>query len=210
MSSDLDEFRNQLPAYLSAADQEKLFGELKRIVSGEDISYYLSDYQNEFINDMLQGDGWRGFRFFDFATDSWRTIRGIIISNSCDIDPSNPRDTPSRVSFVPIVRLSNYINILREAGVSTTKIDAKVASIRSQKTTNVFFLPKHSPLDDEYIARLDEICSMPVLLYKKSTDKKIFTLSNTGFYMFVLKLSIHFCRLQEKINRSSTSGPAAA
>jgi hypothetical protein len=31
----------------------------------------------------------------------------------------------------------------------------------------------------------------------------LFTLSNFGFYLYLLKLSIHFTRIQEKIDRST-------
>ncbi len=33
--------------------------------------------------------------------------------------------------------------------------------------------------------------------------EQLFTLSNTGFYMLVLKLSVYFCRLHEKVNRKN-------
>lgn len=35
----------------------------------------------------------------------------------------------------------------------------------------------------------------------KNQSIKLVTLSQQGFYMFLLKLSIHFCRFQENIAR---------
>ena len=83
-------------------------------------------------------------------------------------------------------------------------IEQKINSIIAQKTSNIFYLPASGALEDDYIIRLDELHSMPFSAHRESPDRqKLFTLSNTGFYMLVLKLSVHFCRFQEKINRSS-------
>jgi hypothetical protein len=54
------------------------------------------------------------------------------------------------------------------------------------------------------MVRLDNIHSIPYTSHlKNSGRKKLFTLSNTGFYMLVFKLSIHFCRLQENVQRGN-------
>ena len=34
-------------------------------------------------------------------------------------------------------------------------------------------------------------------------DQRLFSLSDYGFYMLTFKLSVHFSRIQEKVNRSS-------
>ena len=65
-------------------------------------------------------------------------------------------------------------------------------------------------MEEDHVVRFDEAQSMPVAAHAASSDKeKLFTLSNTGFYMLVLKLSVHFCRLQEKVNRKPTPTAAA-
>ena len=52
---------------------------------------------------------------------------------------------------------------------------------------------------------------MPVAAHVDASDReKLFTLSNTGFYMLVLELSVHFCRLQEKVNRKNAATPTTA
>lgn len=157
---------------------------------------------------MLQGDGWRGFQLFMFESGDRRSVRGIVLSNSCDVDPSNPRDVPARVIFAPLVKLSAYEALLHGSGIDTARVDEKVASIKAQKTTNIFCLPAGGPLEEDCIVRLDDAHSMPVAAQVDAPDReKLFTLSNTGFYMLVLKLSVHFCRLQEKVNRSNVTAP---
>ena len=203
MDLDVESLQQQIPSYLTSEDQRALVHELRAIAGGGTANYFLTDYQDSFRDSMLQGDGWRGFQLFLFDTGERRSVRGLVLSNSCDVDPANPRDYPARISFAPLVKLSAYKTQLDASDISAERVEAKLASIRAQKTTNIFFLPVGGPLREEYVVRFDEIHSMPVTAHTKSSDReKLFTLSNTGFYMLVLKLSVHFCRLQEKVNRS--------
>ncbi len=131
-------------------------------------------------------------------------MRGLVLSNSCDVDPENPRDTPTRVIFAPLVKLSAYRKVLDESGIEATKVEEKIRSIKAQRTTNIFYLPAGGSLNEDYVVRFDEAHSMPIAIHSKTPNRqKLFTLSNTGFYMLVLKLSVHFCRLQEKISRNT-------
>ncbi|MFZ5708815.1 MAG: hypothetical protein ACOY4T_03890 [Pseudomonadota bacterium] len=202
MEFDAESLEKQIPFYLTADDQQVLVRELKAIAGGGAADYLLGEYRDSFKDVMLQGDGWRGFQLFIFESGERRSVRGVVLSNSCDVDPENPRDVPARVIFAPLVKLSAYEALLASSGIDEVKVRAKIASIRAQKTTNVFFLPASGPLAEDYVVRLDEAHSMPVAAHVGSADReKLFTLSNTGFYMLVLKLSVHFCRLQEKVNR---------
>lgn len=202
MTFDVDSLQQQIPFYLTAEDRQVLVDELKAISQGGAAAYLLSPYHDSFQEEMLQGDGWRGFQLFMFDSGDRRSVRGIVLSNSCDVDPSNPRDVPARVVFAPLVKLSVYEGLLRGSGIDTARVDEKVAAIKAQKTTNIFFLPASGPLDEDHVVRLDDAHSMPVAAHAAAGDReKLFTLSNTGFYMLVFKLSVHFCRLQEKVNR---------
>jgi hypothetical protein len=210
MNFDAESLRQQIPYYLAAEDRQVLVEELKAIVSGGTADYFLSRYRDAFKADMLQGDGWRGFQLFLFDTGERRSVRGLVLSNSCDVDPENPREVPARVIFAPLVKLAAYKALLDESGIDTEKVEAKIDSIKAQKTTNIFYLPEGGPLEEDHVVRFDEAQSMPVAAHTASPDKeKLFTLSNTGFYMLVLKLSVHFCRLQEKVNRKPTPTAAA-
>lgn len=202
MNFDVEHLQRHIPHYLTAEDQQTLIRELKAIVGGESADYFLSSYNDQFQAHMLQGDGWRGFQLYLFETGALRSVRGLVLSNSCDVDPANPRDLPARVIFAPLIRLAAYEALLEASDVSADRVAAKIASIRAQKTTNIFFLPAGGPLGEDHVVRLDEAHSMPVPAHAASADRqKLFTLSNTGFYILVLKLSVHFCRLQEKISR---------
>lgn len=202
MNFDAESLQQQIPYYLTAEDRKILVDELKAISQGGTADYFLSPYHDSFKEDMLQGDGWRGFQLFMFDSGERRSVRGLVLSNSCDVDPENPRDVPARLIFAPLVKLSIYEKLLRASGIESNRVDEKVAMIKAQKTTNMFFLPAGGPLDEDYVARLDDAHSMPVAAHTTAEDReKLFTLNNTGFYMLVLKLSVHFCRLHEKVNR---------
>lgn len=51
------------------------------------------------------------------------------------------------------------------------------------------------------MAVLDNVVSIPLDLLVKSKPGKLFCLSQLGFYIFVIKLSIHLTRFQEGIAR---------
>lgn len=209
MNFDAEALQKQIPFYLTAEDQRALVDELKAIAGGGAPEYMLSGYRDSFKEVMLQGDGWRGLQLFLFESGERRSVRGVVLSNSCDVDPENPRDVPGRVIFAPLVKLSEYKALLDGSGIDQEKVGTKIASIRAQKTTNVFFLPASGLLAEDYVVRLDEAHSMPVAAHIKGGEReKLFTLSNTGFYMLVLKLSVHFCRLQEQVNRKSAEAVA--
>ena len=203
MTIDAENLKRQIPYYLTAEDRRVLVDELKAIASGQKVSYILGSFHDNFIDTMLQGDGWRGFQVFSFETGERRSVRGLVLSNSCDIDPDNPRDLPTRIIFVPLVKLSTYQSMLDKSSISIARIKEKIHAIKAQQTTNLFFLPAGGSLKEDYLIRFDEAQSMPRKAHQKCDEReKLFTLSNTGFYMLVFKLSIHFCRLQENISRS--------
>lgn len=205
MNLDIESLQQQIPYYLTSKDRQVLVDELRAISRGGTADYFLSQYRDAFKSDMLQGDGWRGFQLFMFDTGDRRSVRGLVISNSCDVDLNNRRDFPARVIFAPLVKLAAYEAALQQSGVKQRQIDGKLAAIRAQKTSSIFFLPSGGPLADDHVVRLDDAHSMPVAAHSAAKDRtKLFTLSNTGFYMLVLKLSIHFCRLHEKVNRKNT------
>ena len=204
MTFDADSLQQQIPYYLTAEDRRVLVEELETISQGGTASYILSQNQDSFEQDTLQGDGWKGFQLFNFDTGKRRTVKGLILSNSCDIDPANRRDVPARVAFAPLVRLADYENVLLSAGIAKRRVEDKLASIRAQKISNMFFLPADGRLTEDHVVRLDDVHSMPFSAHISTAGrKKLFTLSNTGFYMLILKLSVHFCRLHENLNRNT-------
>lgn len=195
MGITVEDIKEHIPYYLTQEAKEGLIKALKDFP--EKVNYYTTKHQDE----LLQGDGWNNLDIISVETAERKSIKGIILSNSCDISPENSRDVPARIVFAPIVPLSLYENLLT-SGIDPKKVSSKVSSIKLQKVTSLFYLPKGGCLESDHIAVLDDLHTLPVQRFCIKTDReKQFTLSQVGFYLFLLKLSIHFCRFHENVFR---------
>lgn len=188
-----------LPSYLSSTEQRDLYRELKSFP--ENKNFYLP--KASYATDVLQGDGWKGFVAINFETAEKKMVSGIVLSNSCDIDPANKRDHPPNVLFAPIINLEKYTGLLQRSGKAEEDIRNKLADIRSQKTTSIFYLPHSGETISESIVLLDDIHHHPAQHFFRSERSKLFTLNQYAFYIFLIKLSIHLTRLGEKVHRSA-------
>jgi hypothetical protein len=191
-----EDIREHIPYYLT---QEAKNGLVKALNDfREKINYYTAKHQDQ----LLQGDGWNSLDIINIETAERKSIKGIILSNSCDISSENIRDVPAHIVFAPIIPLSLYEDLLARNGVDLEKLSSKVSAIKLQRVTSLFYLPKGGSLESDYIAVLDDLHTVPaVCFYRKPDREKLFTLSQTGFYLFLFKLSIHFCRFHEKVFR---------
>lgn len=192
--------KEHIPPYLTLEQKEALASALERVPEAKE--YYLS---GRYVNEMLQGDCWRNLKIFKFDTGDKRDVPGVILSNSCDISPDNKRAIGPNIVFSPVIKLSKYEQLLRNSGIDPVQIRAKVEAIKNQTVTTIFYLPDAiGGLADEYIVVLDDVHTMPASALRIGTENtKGFTLSNLGFYMFIFKLSINFCRLRENVVRAA-------
>lgn len=189
--------RDQIPYYLTWEQKQGLMKALQSFP--RDIQYYLNKYHDE----VLQGDGWTKLVVFNFDTGERASIKGIVLSNTCDVSPENKRDLPANVLFAPIVSLNSYIELLKKSGVTDNSITSKVTAIKRQEVTTLFYLPASDNLGADHIALLDNVHTMPAKTFASEKGMaKIFTLSDVGFYLFIFKLSVHFCRLHEDVVRA--------
>ncbi len=197
MEISLQSIQDYLPYYLTDEDKKAIAHALDTFPAG--FQYYCSGYEHA----TLQGDGWYGFQVFNFFSGEKAGVYGIVLSNSCDISPENSRNTPIKITFAPLMRLASFKRALHAAGVADQVIESKMASIRRQENTELFYLPALGAEDEDFVAVLSDLHSMPHSVFADSTVmQKRFTLSMYGFYLFLMKLSIHFCRFQEKLDRS--------
>lgn len=208
MTFDADALRQQIPYYLTADPAQKaLLTELKQLINGAKRGYFIPAGHDGYKADMLQGDGWRGFQIFSFNSRSVNASRGIVLSNSCDVSAENARALPPNVTFAPIVKLSKLVERFKAHGLYGEKVASRLNDIKAQRVTNMFYLPADGPLDEDHVALLDDLHSMPIEHHNHIAEK-MFMLSMAGFYLFVFKLSIHFCRLHENVNRTVNVPPA--
>lgn len=202
MTFDADALRQQIPYYLTAAPaQNVLVTELKKLIEGADRGYFIPAGYDGYTAEMLQGDVWRGFQIFSFKSGNVNRARGIVLSNSCDVSAENARVLPPNVIFAPIVKLSKIVERFETHGLDSEKVASRLTAIKAQKVTNMFYLPADGLLDEDYVALLDDLHSMPFEVHRQAAEK-LFTLSMAGFYLFIFKLSVHLCRLHENVNRT--------
>jgi hypothetical protein len=196
-----EQIKQYLPPYLTPEQSRQLYEELSSFP--EQFPYKPNFYLNlsKVEGSMLQGDGLKGFVVIDFFNLQKKEAAGVVISNSCDIDPQNKRNLPVNILFSPIIRLSSHIKLLKKNGISEEKIEDNVNSIRKQRITNIFYLPEIKGGMEEGIILLDNIHRHPLADFINKKTSRLFTLSQFGFYLFLIKLSIHFTRFQENVQR---------
>ncbi|WCD79177.1 hypothetical protein [Pseudomonas sp. TUM22785] len=186
---------DQIPYYLNRESGEGLLKELENYSSATPM------YSTKEHEGILQGDCWTGLRIFNFDAGTQQEIRGIVLSNSCDVDPNNKRDIASKISFSPIIPYSAIEKMIKGA-CSAESAESKLRAIKEQKNTQFMFLPAQGVLSEDYVIWFSDINSIRADAFLRNTNKeKIVTLSMVGFYMFVFKLSIHLCRFHEKVDR---------
>lgn len=193
------------PNELSDPIKGRLKEGLSQFVKGNSGSKIYTDFYSTHKYDyFLQGDLLREIRFpiFDNSTKEYEKLYydAIIISNACDIDSSNQRNVPKRVMVSKLIPLDEFINDIRESGEN---IDIKSISdnIKSQSYSNILYIP-HTNEGIEYIVPFDEVSYIFIdeldNLKNDIEVNRIEVLDYFGFYLFVFKLSFHFCRLPEE------------
>jgi hypothetical protein len=192
-----ENIKDYLPKFLSSSSNEELFSCLKGFPNNIDSRFY-SDYVFNIKDTGIQGDGMEDFLFFNWQNNQMIKSNAMILSNSCDISFENKRTDTPFISYCPMISLAKSIEILKTKGKDISAIEL---SIKKQEVTSMFYLPKGQGLSEDKIAMFDRIQSCPNNDETRLKAKKIFTLSNYGFYLFLLKLSIHFTRIRDGINR---------
>jgi hypothetical protein len=194
----LEEIHRSFPAYLSLERQEGLLQALNSLSPATNLFVEFSPFF------LLQGDVWRGLPIFDFDAKRVRNIRGVILSNSCDISPENDRYLPPKVSIAPIIPVSRYRLILEGEGIPHARIENHLTELRKQAITSMMYLPQNAVLGEEHLVMLSDVHSVP--LTELDADKgpvRLISMNNAGFYLFLFKLTVHFCRMHEGVDREA-------
>ena len=200
-----EELKIYLPKFLSSQSESELFSGLKDFPDNIDSRLYTNHLFDTEI--VCQGDGIKEMLVINFPDSKIGEAPGIIISNTCDISESNTRPFDSRIMYAPIINLAKYENaISKGSSKSDEQLKSHLESIRKQRITQIFYLPKNGNQLDESIVFLDRInnTSIKTINTKNLTNTRLFSLSDYGAYLFLLKLSIHFTRIQDKVERKSS------
>lgn len=186
-----------IPHYLSAPDKRALFSELARWPENRNC-YYVSGEEG-----LLQGDICDGLTVRDFDSGEKKRTRAIVISNSCDIDLTNAGHGLRSIIFSPVITLSRYVDSLKLRGLNQNQIEDTVACLKRQTDAHILFLPGMNAVLEESIVDLDDIHSQPLRTTLNDPPRCRVSLNQYGHYVFLVKLSIHFLRLQEGVSRTA-------
>jgi len=196
-----EDIRKFLPTFLSQGSEDAFIDEMTEFLRhAEDYPHYTDKLRDEPL--IFQGDGLQGLLIVNLPDTATKQGLGIVLSNSCDINPSNKRMFDASLCYAPIFSLPAYLEALRSQ-FPKERVASHERELRRQSITQIFFLPKGGKLANDAIVFLDRIISTANQTIDRSelSDKRLFTLSDFGAWLFTLKLSIHFCRIRDKVDR---------
>jgi hypothetical protein len=195
-----EDIKKYLPQYLSDSDAKQLFSALKDFPNNIDERFY-SNYSLD-DNILYQGDCLKDIPAFYLPDTRSKLSQSMAISNTCDMDLNNKRLWNTRILFSQIILLEKLEKALYQK-FSEDRISNYISSLKKQQITNAFYLPKSKNLD-EAVAFFDYTNSFDINFVDRESlkEKRLVSLSNYGFYILLLKLSIHFTRIQEKVQRN--------
>lgn len=193
---DPESIRAALPPYLSDQRAPAFAEALKDLPSARPF------YANIKDPDPLQGDLWADVLFLEYPSGTARRTPALLLTNSCDASSDNKRLSPISLTFAMAASFAKYRDML-SAKYGADKIANHLEDVRGQRVTSMLFLPADGQRFDDRIVFLDRTQSLPLQALQSDKDsRRLVSLSDTGFYLLSFKLSIHFCRLKEGIDRT--------
>ena len=196
----LEEIRKFLPTFLSQGSETAFLEEIRRFLKSENHSFYTQALHDQPF--LFQGDGLEGLLVIRLPDTKVARAKGLILSNSCDINPANDRLFDATLCYAPIFSFPAYLESLRKK-FGNERVDPHEQAIRRQLVTQIFFLPQGGKLNSDSIVFLDRIISVTNDTVEREalSDRRLFTLSDFGAWLLTLKLSIHLCRIRDKVDR---------
>lgn len=208
------DFESLLPPYLTSDQKTRLREGLSQFSmdrKGKDAIDYSNFTSREFCDYFKQSDLVNEIRypFLDIENDytySKKYTKAIILSNTCDISNENGHTLNHKQAVLaPILSLEEYIKVITaKRSYDPSKLENLINELKLQRITNLFYISDNGGM--EYIALLDKIFWFPTSelneYLPEISETKILSLNMFGYYLFLLKLSFHFCRFPESLERA--------
>jgi hypothetical protein len=207
---------NQLfPVYINGELKDRLKNALVQFRKEANVSeinyddfYFLQlrDYfmQSDVVKE-IRLPFWNGSEFEKTYSDS------IVLTNTCDISVENLRGiNVKQCLFAPLLEFSTFIaDIVDSKEFTEEQVKQHIDNIKKQLISNIFYLPPNHKDGKEYIVLLDNIFWFPTeelhTYLPTINEDKFISLNHFGYYLFMLKLSYHLCRLPETCDRLQQS-----
>jgi hypothetical protein len=199
----LDDFKYHLPRYLTEESTKHLFEEIRNFPDNIDGRIFTTRLKDE--KTIFQGDGISNLPVISLPSTNSINAKVMVFSNTCDIDPQNDRPFNVQICYAPIFSMDKYKAML-EQNLSEEAVEGHLRSVKNQEITQIFYLPYHPDVEGESVVFFDRINNFDrrYIEADQIPKQRLFTLSDYGFYLFLIKLSIHFTRIGEKVERGST------
>jgi len=199
MTIDPEHLSTGLPAYLTAADQAAITRGLRDFTQRQRLADFYYPTRDP---EPLQGDVWGRIDVFNFSTGERKRVRALLVSNSCDISTGNERYLSPKVTVATVIPLGAYQQLLLTNGLPEQRVSDHLKQVRAQAVTHLFYLPGGAAMDGEHVALLQDLHSLPTQAMAEDPSKpRLASLSQCAFYLLLFKLSVHFCRFLEGVDR---------
>jgi len=199
----IDDIKLFLPKYLSSESEKELLENLENYSKKVQPNYFSPIFSTR--SELLQGDAVDGLIIINLPDTRMENKKGILLSNTCDMYLDNKRIYPTSLTYAPLINFPAFIAGLNQNFPDkANEVKNLESDIRNQRITSTFFIPGSVSLPTDTFIFLDRICSVKnsQQLQNELISNKIFSLSNFGFYIFLFKISLHFSRIREGIDRS--------
>ncbi|MHB8280581.1 MAG: hypothetical protein ACYDIA_23490 [Candidatus Humimicrobiaceae bacterium] len=141
---------------------------------------------------ILQGDSYSDIKSIMILGDGkvvGANLNGMVMSNTCDVENDG---------YILIAPVYDFEYLLK----LDPKIKSTIYNIKKNLIYRYFYIPKCFG-NSECVVDFSRICTyQKKYLYKKiqeSTSKKLLSLTQLGYYLFILKLTIHLLRAESEI-----------
>jgi hypothetical protein len=208
MGFQIDEINKLIPPDLSEQKKGRLREGLRQFSESKNSQdqYYTDFYLPSSLNYFLQGDLIRELRFpiFNTVTGQYEKqyFDALLISNTCDVDESNKNTVTKKVVLAKLIPVNLYVASLKELAVENAA--DILTQIKNQQFSNILYLPPNKE-QNEYLAYFDDLSTIEKEelnpLKEEIILNRIESLDYFGYYLFIFKLSYHFCRLPEETER---------
>lgn len=207
-----EDFLRFLPSYLTTEEKGRLNHALQQFKDEQGKVWHQRHnthfYTQKKFDSFLQGDLLLQIRYpsWNNQTNTFNKvyIDTIILSNTCDLDLNNDRTITKEVVLAPMTEYSLYIDELALVLGKTVPPSLEDA-IKAQTYSSLFYLPKTPVNSIDYVCHFDKAFWFPTEeLHSYLPDieqTRIASLDYFGYYLFLVKLSYHFCRLPEEKQR---------
>jgi len=123
----------------------------------------------------------------------------MLLSHTCDME-FEEKTREKYISVAPVFSFEEFAKF-KVSKYTDEGWQDFLDDVRKNRITDILYIPGKNPLNDSVIL-LDRISSIDPKFLKirleKTGSKRVLSLSQTGFYFFLIKLTYHFARYEDR------------